>query len=104
MSAIQVGVQAGFVLRSVRAEGTVEFWFHATFMLQMSCQAGVVIVYLATVLARIGDFLAVKVAQRTRLWKIRKTEEINIRNGQQKDQRIHLSEQRFRVSRICQAS
>ena len=67
MPAIQVGVQAGFVLRSVRAEGTVELWFHATFVLQMSRQAGVVIVHLATVLARIGDFLAVKVAQRTRL-------------------------------------
>lgn len=67
MPAVQVGVQAGLVLRSVRTEGTVELGFHATFVLQMPRQAGVVIVYLATVLARIGDFLAVQVAHGTRL-------------------------------------
>lgn len=67
MPAVEVSVQAGLVLRSVRAEGTVELWFHAALVLQMPGQAGVVIVHFATVLARVGDSLAVQVARRTLL-------------------------------------
>ena len=58
-------VQAGFVLRSVRAEWTVELGFHPAFVLQMPRQTGVVIVHLAAILARIGDFLAVEVSHRS---------------------------------------
>lgn len=67
MPAVQMGIQAGLVLGPVRAERTVELWFHAALVLQMPRQAGVVIVYFAAVLARIGDFLAVEVAQRVSL-------------------------------------
>lgn len=67
VSAVQVRIQTGLVLRSVSAEGTVKLWFHAALVLQMPRQTGVVIVHLAAVLARIGDSLTVQVAHRPRL-------------------------------------
>ena len=79
MPAVQMRVQAGFVLRSVRAEWTVELGFHPAFVLQMPRQTGVVIVHLAAILARIGDFLAVEVSHRSWLCKIVNTEEFDIR-------------------------
>lgn len=82
VSAVQMGVQAGLVLRPVRAQGTVELGLHAALVLQMPRQARVVIVDLAAVLAGIGDPSTVEEPHRPRLWKTRKAEEVDIRDDQ----------------------
>lgn len=61
VSPVEMSVQAGLVLGSVRTQRAVELGFDTALVLQVPRQAGVVVVHLAAVLARIGD--------RSRLWK-----------------------------------
>lgn len=67
--AVQVGVQARFVLGPVRTQGTVELGFHAALVLQVPGQAGVVAVDLPAILAGVGHPLTIQIAHRARIWK-----------------------------------
>lgn len=69
MPAIQVRVQARFMLRPVRTQGTVELGLYTALVLQMPGQAGIVAIDLAAILARVCHSLAIQIANRARIWK-----------------------------------
>lgn len=58
MPAIQVSIQARFVLRPVRAQRTMELGLHAALVLQMPRQTGIVAIDLAAIPARVCHPLA----------------------------------------------
>ena len=70
MSAVEVSVETGLVLRLIRAQRTVELWLDAAFVLQVPGQTRVVIVHLTAVLARISYPLPWHAELKLRLWKM----------------------------------